>query len=142
MLVGFVVLGNHEYAGGIFVEPVNKQLWTVSYTVLTAGLATLALVLCLWLVDVRDWRRLTRPAVVFGINPLVAFLGSGLLARVIGLVHVQDGERTSLQAWLYRELCVPVAGDTNGSLLYAVANVAVWLVILGCFDRRGWHVKI
>ncbi len=126
------------------VEPVNKQLWTVSYTVLTAGLAALVLVLCLWMIDVRGWRRGTRPAVVFGLNPLVAFLGSGLLARVLALVQVGGGEgaTVSLSRWLYTNLCLPVAGPTGGSLLYALANIGFWLAVLWWLDRRNIRIKV
>lgn len=126
------------------IEPVNKQLWTVSYAVLMAGLATLVLVLCLWMLDVHNWRRGNRPAVVFGLNPLVAFLGSGLLARVMGLVRVDggDGATVSLRHWIYTHLCVPVAGPVNGSLLYALANVGFWLAVLWWLERRGIRVKV
>ncbi len=126
------------------LEPVNKQLWTVSYTVLTAGLACLALAACLVMIDVRRWRRGTRPAVVFGVNPLVAFLGSGLLARVLGLMAVDggDGATVSLRHWLHTRLCVPAAGEVGGSLLYALGNVAFWLAVLWWLDRRGIRVKV
>ncbi|MBE0567625.1 MAG: DUF1624 domain-containing protein [Krumholzibacteria bacterium] len=126
------------------VEPVNKQLWTVSYAVLTAGLAAVVLAVCLAAVDGRGWRRGTRPAVVFGLNPLVAFLGSGLLARVLGLVRVADGGgvTVSLRHWLTTRLGEPLAGPTGGSLLYALANVAFWLLVLWVMDRRGLRVKI
>lgn len=126
------------------VEPVNKQLWTVSYAVLTAGLAAVVLAVCLAVVDGRGWRRGTRPAVVFGLNPLVAFLGSGLLARVLGLVKVADGGgvTVSLRHWLTTRLGEPLAGPTGGSLLYALANVAFWLLVLWAMDRRGLRVKI
>ena len=126
------------------LEPVNKQLWTVSYTVLMAGLATLVLVFCLWMIDVRGWRRGTRPAVVFGLNPLVAFLGSGLLARVLALVRVDGGEgaTVSLSRWLYTTICLPVAGPTGGSLLYALVNVGFWLAVLWWLKRRGIRVKV
>ena len=109
-----------------------------------AGLATLVLVLCLWMIDVRGWRRGTRPAVVFGLNPLVAFLGSGLLARVLALVRIDGGEgaTVSLSRWLYTNLCLPVAGPTGGSLLYALANVGIWLAVLWWLERRGIRVKV
>ncbi|MFN2372128.1 MAG: acyltransferase family protein [Candidatus Krumholzibacteriia bacterium] len=126
------------------LEPVNKQLWTVSYAVLTAGLAALVLAVCLALIDGRGWRRGVRPAVIFGLNPLVAFLGSGLLARVLGLVRVPGGEgaTVSLRHWLYTSLAEPAAGPAGGSLLYALANVAFWLAVLWAMDRRGLRVKI
>jgi len=125
-------------------EPVNKQLWTVSYTVLTAGLGALVLAACLGAVDARGWRRWTGPLVVFGVNPLVAFLGSGLLARVLGLVRVPaaEGATRSLHAAVYHGVCVPIAGVTGGSLLYALLNVAVWWCVLLGLERRGLRIRV
>jgi len=126
------------------LEPVNKQLWTVSYTVLTGGLAVLGFVLAIWLLDVRRWRRGTLPAVVFGSNPLVAFVGSGLLARVLGQVRFTTGggDLISVKGWIYTRICVPLAGDLNGSLLYAVGSVLLWLAILWFLYRRRIFVRI
>jgi predicted acyltransferase len=36
--------------------PVNKSLWSSSYALLMAGLASLALAACHWLTEVRGWR--------------------------------------------------------------------------------------
>src|SRR5439155_15646616 len=66
-----------------WVFPINKNLWTSSYVVFTAGFACVALATCLWIIDVRGIRGWTKPFVIYGVNPLVAFLGSGLMARII-----------------------------------------------------------
>jgi predicted acyltransferase len=125
-------------------EPVNKQLWTFSYVLVTGGLALGVLALCAWMIDVRGWRRGTRPAVVFGSNPLVVFVGSGLLARVLGLIRVGDpaGGSQSLQRALYAGLFEPAAGPVWGSLLHAVLHVGLWLAVAWWMWRRRIFVKI
>ena len=40
-----------------FVFPINKNLWTSSYVLFTAGAALEGLALCYWLIDIRDYRR-------------------------------------------------------------------------------------
>lgn len=146
-LPGLLAAGAVATSAGLLlalVEPVNKQLWTVSYTVLTAGLATLTLVFSVWLIDVRGARRGVRWAVVYGSNPLVAFVGSGLLARVLILVRVGDGDggTVPLQRWFYTQVCVPLAGPTGGSLLHAVLHMLLWLGVLWWLYRRRIFVKI
>src|SRR3954453_1647894 len=81
-----------------WVFPINKNLWTSSYVVFTAGFACVALATCIWLVDVVHVSGWTRPFVIYGVNPLVAFAGSGLMARTIdSLWHVTvNGQRTSV----------------------------------------------
>jgi predicted acyltransferase len=126
------------------LEPVNKQLWTGSYVLLTGGLAMITLAISSWMIDERKWRAGTLPAVVFGSNPLVAFVGSGILARTLILVQTVDaqGQSISVKRWMYEEIFAPVAGPVNGSLLYAVANVIFWLGILWILHRRKLFIKI
>ncbi len=126
------------------LEPVNKKLWTVSYVLLTGGLAMVTLAFSSWMIDVRKWRAGTKPAVVFGSNPLVAFVGSGILVRVLILVKTVDaqGKATSLQHGMYEGFFVPLAGQVNGSLLYALATVIFWLGILWILHWRKLFVKI
>jgi predicted acyltransferase len=125
-------------------EPVNKQLWTFSYVLVTGGLALLVLAACSWMIDVRGWRRGTRPAVVFGSNPLVVFLGSGLLARTLGLIEVAgaDGGTRSLQRAIYAGLLEPAAGPLGGSLLHALLHVGFWLAVAWWLWRRRIFLKV
>ena len=126
------------------LEPVNKKLWTVSYVLLTGGLAMFALAFSSWMIDVRKWRAGTLPAVVFGSNPLVAFVGSGLLVRVLLQVRTTDaqGQAVSLSRAMYEGFFVPLAGPLNGSLLYAVTTVIFWLGILWILHWRKLFIKI
>lgn len=126
------------------LEPVNKQLWTVSYVLVTTGLAMAALAASSWMIDVKKWRTGIRPAVVFGSNPLVAFVGSGLVARILILVKVDagGGDPIILKRWIYEGFFVPIAGPLNGSFLFAVATVLLWLGLLWLLYRRGWFLKI
>ena len=125
-------------------EPVNKQLWTVSYVLVTGGLALITLAISSGMIDVRRWRACTLPAVVFGSNPLVAFVGSGLLARALVLVQTTDpqGKAVSLKRGLYEGFFAPLAGLVNGSLLFALSTVIFWLFILWILHRQRLFIKI
>ena len=82
-----------------WVFPINKNLWTSSYVVFTAGFACVVLATCLWIIDVHQVRGWTKPFVVYGVNPLVAFVGSGLMARTIdSLFKVNDRREEDLAA--------------------------------------------
>jgi len=124
--------------------PVNKGLWTSSYVLLTAGLAGLVLT---WLWAVIDWQgrdRWARPLYVFGANALLAFLGTGLMAKSLILLKVPgaDGAPVSLQRWIYEHGFASWAGPLNGSLAYAVAFVLLWLAILWLPYRKRIYFKV
>ena len=126
------------------LEPVNKHLWTSTYVLLTGGLAMIALAAAAWLVDVRGWRHGLRPFEAYGFNPLLVFWGSGILARMLAFSRwpVGDGDPVSLRTLLYRELFAAWAGPDAGSVLFAVANVALWLGVAWVLYRRGWAWRV
>jgi predicted acyltransferase len=137
---GAVVLGLLLH----LVEPINKQLWTSSYVVVTAGWAWLLLAAAAWAIDLKGWHRWTKPAVVFGSNALVVFVGSGILARLLVMIKVAEAEggTISLKSWLYTHLFASWAGPTNGSLLFAVVFILFWLAILWGLYARRWFIKV
>src|SRR5437868_1355966 len=53
--------------------PINKNLWTSSFAVFSAGLAAQALAACHWLIDIAGWRAWSRPFAAYGRNPLAAY---------------------------------------------------------------------
>ena len=124
--------------------PINKNLWTSSYTVFTAGTAGLVLAAFYWSIDLRGWRRWARPFTVYGMNAIAVFVGSGLLVKTLLRIRIPTGpdEATSAYAWLYRTLFVPWAGDLNGSLCFALGNVLLWLMVAWFLDRRSIYIKI
>jgi predicted acyltransferase len=127
-----------------WVFPINKNLWTSSYVVFTAGFACVVLAACIWLVDVKQVRGWTRPFVIYGLNPLVAFAGSGLMARTIdSLIKVErDGGKVSLHELSYEVLFQPYFPDKFASLLWGLCFVAFWLGILALLHRRNIIVKL
>jgi predicted acyltransferase len=63
------------------VFPINKNLWTSSYVLLTVGLAMLLLAACYWLLDVRKLHgRWTVFPIVFGTNCIFAYAFSQFAA--------------------------------------------------------------
>ena len=119
--------------------PVNKSLWTSPYAVLTSGLAFLVFGCCYWLVDVLQWRRYTKPFVIYGMNALAMFILSGLFARIISIVKI-DG--TSLRTLLWRDTFAPLlASPPMASLLFSLAHVALFWLIAWWMYRRNWVIR-
>ncbi len=124
--------------------PINKGLWTSSYVVFTAGFACVVLALCIWVIDVRGYRGWTKPFVIYGVNPMFAFLGTGIMARIIGsLWKVNfEGKRISAQQVSYKLLFEPYFTPHFASLLWALSFVLLWLGILAILHRKGWILKV
>ncbi len=123
-----------------FLLPINKPLWTSSYVLYTAGLAALLLALLVFIIDLKGYKKWTSFFVVFGMNPLFIYALSGLWAKTLGrLIKIETagGEMISGSSWLYQNVFVPVAGNMNGSLLYALTHIFFfWLIGYILYKKR------
>lgn len=124
--------------------PYNKALWTSSYVLHTSGLALSFLGFCYFLIDIKNYRRWTKPFVIFGVNALALFIGSGLLVRVFSNIKFAggDGKATSLQPWLYQTFFVPLGSDKMSSMLYAIWYILVWLLLMWVLYRKKIYIKV
>ena len=59
------------------------------------SLALLTLACCYWLIDIKGYKRWSKPFVVFGVNALALFVFSGIMARALGWIRVA-GRRAAL----------------------------------------------
>lgn len=124
--------------------PINKNLWTSSYVVFTAGMACVALATVMWIVDYTNVKWWTKPFVVFGVNPIVAFVGSGVMARLIyTLWHVNyQGKSIAMQDAIYQILFLPWLPPRVASLAFAISFVLLWYGILLVLYRRNIILKV
>ena len=127
---------------GVFF-PINKNLWTSSYVVFTAGTGLLLFGAMYWAIDVKRWRGWWHKAmVVYGMNAIAVFVASGMLSKTMGRIRVGGDDGTSLYGWIYQNLFRSWAGDLNGSLAFAVTYVAFWLALMWLLYRRRIFIKI
>jgi predicted acyltransferase len=124
--------------------PINKSLWTSSYVVFTAGTALCLLGFCYWLIDIKGYTKWTKPFVIFGVNALALFVGSGLMARLLGLIKVpgSDGNYISLQKFIFDNFYLSIASPINASLLYAISFILVWLFLMWLLYRNKIYIKV
>jgi predicted acyltransferase len=124
--------------------PINKSLWTSSYVVFTAGLACLTLATCMWLIDVHRVTGWTKPFVVFGVNPIVAFVGSGVMARLIYSIFkvTVDGKPVAVQAAFHEAVFASWLPPRLASLCFALTFVLFWYLILLVLHRKRIYVRV
>jgi predicted acyltransferase len=124
--------------------PINKNLWTSSYVLLTAGFASLLLVACYWAIDIKGWRGWTKPFVILGVNAITLFMASGLLVKTLALVRVtaDDGRQVSINRLFYTNVLAPLASPKNASLIYAFLNLAVLFALLAWMYRRRLFLRV
>ena len=135
--------------------PINKKLWTSSYSVFMAGMAMNCFAVCYWLVDVQGWRRWAKPFAIYGMNAITVFMLAGLLGRILPAIPVTTaaGRKTGLQSYLYDHLCAPfaspdtapflsfLASPNNASLMWALMYVVGLYLVAYVMYRRKWFLR-
>ena len=127
-----------------WVFPINKSLWTSSYVVFTAGMALVTLATCMWIIDVHGWKGWTKFFVIYGTNPMIAFMGSGILARItVTLWKIPTADGPESASWVFHQaVFAPILEPHVASLAYALSVVLLWFVILWALWRRKIFLKV
>jgi predicted acyltransferase len=131
--------------------PINKSLWTPSYTVFMTGWALLLFATCYWLIDgvestrVRAWSGwCAKPLEMYGVNALFIFAFSGLVAKLLGYVKVASdvGTPVSVKAWIFSALSSLPIAPINASLLFALLFNALMLLVAWGLWRKNVFIKV
>ena len=115
--------------------PLNKNLWTSSYVLWSAGWASLALALFHELIDRRGWPSIGRS---LGVNAIAVYAGSAALIYVL----IAFGWLDPLYQALFARLMTPWFSPYAASLMWALAFTAFWWLVAWALDRRRVYLKI
>jgi predicted acyltransferase len=127
--------------------PLNKSLWTSSYVLYTAGIATLCLTALYFLIDIANYKKWTKLFLIWGVNPMIVFFFSGIIPRVLSSITIQNpkiaSEQINLQSYFYKFCIVPVfSNPMNASLAFAVLYAIFWSLILWVFYKNKLIFKV
>jgi len=145
MVNGLFVAGVALLAAGFCwdtVFPINKKIWTSSYTVYTTGLAMITIATMIYLIEFKNIKGgLSRFFDVFGKNALFVFALSAFLPKGLALVKLGDG--VTPWNWLYKKVLVHIPGPPeNGSLAYALCVITFMWAICWWMDKKKIYVKV
>ncbi|GMV78381.1 MAG: membrane protein [Chitinophagaceae bacterium] len=156
----FEMLSNLFVAGILFmaagycwdlVFPINKKIWSSSYTVYTTGLAIVTIGVMIYVLEFKNaksaWSKFFD---AFGKNPLFIFVLSGFLPRLLTLFRIKDhvdenGNPIYLSAlgWFYEHICKNISTDLRvGSLVYAISMIIFYWLIVYLLDKKKIYIKV
>jgi predicted acyltransferase len=134
--------------------PINKNLWTSSYAIFTAGFACLLLAIFYAVLDAHssarssdDSRRSSfawaKPLVVFGVNPILVYAASSLVTKTLVYSRiVLAGRYISIYRYIFQTWFAPLGSPRGASLLFSIIYVLFWLAAMWALYRRNIFVKI
>jgi predicted acyltransferase len=126
------------------VIPLNKNLWSASFVVATAGASAMGLALAHALVDLRGVRRPFAPFRALGLNALAIYVLSSLVISALHAIELgsEGGAPLTLQDWIFRTLFLPLAPPHAASLLFALVFLAIWIGVAMLLDRKRIYVRL
>lgn len=144
-IAGFVLLISGLLWNLFF--PINKSLWTSSYVLYTAGIATICLSLLYYIIDIANYKKWTKLFLIWGVNPMIVFFFSGVIPRVLSSIKVQSpeipSEEINLQTLIYKFGITPCfENPLNSSLAYAISYAIFWSIILWVFYKKKLIFKV
>ena len=137
-------LGLALLAAGLVCDhwmPINKKLWTTSFSVFMAGLDFVMFAVFIWLVDRLGHKRPVRPFVILGMNAIAVYMASEMIDVILGSIR-WGNPPMSARTWIYQTVFAPLASPINASLIYAVTYVLLMYLIAYGMYRRGWFVRV
>jgi predicted acyltransferase len=120
---------------------INKNLWTSSYVLLTAGLAAHLLALCYYVIDIKGHRAWSQPFIIFGSNAIAAYVLSSLGALTLDLIKAGD-DGASLKTYIFAKLFLSWLAPIDASFLFALSYVLLWLAIMAVFYSKRIFIKL
>lgn len=119
--------------------PINKSLWTSSYVMMSTGIALVITAFFIYSIDIKGYDKWVAPFQIIGKNPLALYVLSIVIVKVYVLIKTDSGNAYS---WIYKTIFVPLAGNMNGSLLFAITHVLIILGIGWLLHKKDIIIKV
>ncbi len=128
--------------------PINKSLWTVSYTIFMAGWALCIFGIFYFLIDAKGISKWAKPFTVYGMNAIFVFVLSGVVGKMLYLwkfnVRLSDGTYSdvSIKTLLMQNIFDRLFSPINASLAFAVCWIAVMYCIVWLMYNKKIFIKV
>ena len=136
--VALIILG---LGWGVFF-PMNKALWTSSFVLYTAGLACHALAVMYFLIDVKGFSQWALPLRYYGLNAIFVFVASGLIAKTLIRIKVDDEGKVSLWSWIFNNVFYSWLPSHVASISFAIALILFFGMILKWMYGRRIFIRV
>ena len=141
-----IVLGFGSLLIGLFwgiLMPINKQLWTSSYVMFTAGIATLFISFMIYIIDIKKYRSVAKGLAVLGSNSIFLFIISGIWTKILLRIDFQLNESVvNGYYYFYKTVFFELNEGSFGSLLFAIFHLIIFWLLLYWMKKKKIFLKI
>lgn len=106
------------------IEPINKSLWSSSFTLVAGGISAVSLAIFYWLIDVKKWKKGVFFFQIIGLNSLLIYLAQ----RIVSFKGINQFFLNGLASCFSENL---------GELILAIGYVAIcWLFLYYLYQKK------
>jgi predicted acyltransferase len=125
--------------------PINKSIWTSTFSIFMAGVALVCLAFFHWLIDIADFSRWAKPFIILGLNPITVYVLSEVFdskLRVVNLSISHGQKMIDCQSYLFSYLCMLSAEPETVSLIYGILTLLFMFLIAWIMWRKRLFISI
>lgn len=138
-LIGFgIVLMTLAYVWDL-AFPINKKIWTSPYVLLTVSWDLFLLAGLIWSIEIRNWKGWTYFFEVFGRNPLILYVASGIVISIFSIISIGD---QNLKNLIYTAAFTSWLSPKMASFLFSVSYMLLIWAIGYWMNRRKIYIKV
>lgn len=121
------------------IFPVNENLWTSSFVLVTSGFAAMLLGALYFLIDIQGRTRCIAPGVIFGANAIAVYVLADLLALIFYLMPIG---RDTLNHHTVTALSHAGMDERLASMLYALFFVCINFIPAWLLYKKRIFIKL
>jgi len=124
--------------------PINKSIWTSTFSIFMAGLAIVCLAFFHWLIDIEDFSRWAKPLIILGLNPITVYVLSEVFDTTLRILNlsISRGRVIDCQSYLFGYLCLLNQTQETASLLYGFMTLLFMFLVAWIIWRKRLFIKI
>lgn len=113
--------------------PINKNIWSSTYVLLTSGFAYVLVALLYFLIDLKKKITVFKPFILLGSSPIIVYVLSEILRKTLWIIPITSqvqGRTMPMNVWLTTTFFTPWAGDRLDSLYFSIFYVLFWSYLM------------
>ncbi len=148
VIISFALAGAGLIVAGQALDPwfpIIKKIWTSSFALVTTGVSLMAFAVFTLAAQTPALVRASFPLRVLGENAILAYVVSWIISVATlfpVLPSLRSGATLSVQDWGFETLGLVIPNPDAASLAYAVAMVALMIVLLTPLHLLGVRVRL
>lgn len=146
-VIGMVCAGLVLVIAGYMLDswlPINKSIWTSTFSIFMAGLALVFLAFFFWSIDMAGYPRWPKPLIILGLNPITIYVLSIVLDTTLRSLNlaVSGGKEPACRFYLFKICYVPTTEAEIASLLYSLVILASMFLVAWIMWRKRIFIRI